>query len=427
MEEITKLCKEKLERILHTSQSQLMRIVSTMHNKENEVRNHMRWHYDEKLKTCRISHLLERRHESTKAQIDALDEGERMKDEYMAKIRELESQLVQSEDMRRVQDNTLNECQQCLTKTQAGWKNTAEEFATYKQETDEKCAELESILNTKRKQEVWAHFKIMHLKEGLAKTDKALTLKRKETKKLCAERKHLKSKLKVSVEIREGLERAFEKRAAIRGRLDALHEDQSVTTSSHHRTASRCSSARSRHGTGYSLLRTQKLAEPARRKVTVKHQGLDAPPFYADEVSRLNCEIDEFETRLENANLEHEKALRQNQAFNRLLSGQNLATILASKHRELSSDPGSLDAKLLYNLNGGQSGALGESDRLRQSFTTEEVIPKKRKTATRSEEKSQSIPKTHDISAVFGGICGQQLETPFDQNIICKTMDTQKA
>lgn len=42
MEEITKLCKEKLEQILHASQSQLIHIISTMHNKENEVRNHMR-------------------------------------------------------------------------------------------------------------------------------------------------------------------------------------------------------------------------------------------------------------------------------------------------------------------------------------------------------------------------------------------------
>lgn len=46
-----------------------------------------------------MSHLLERRHELTKAQIDALDEEERRKDEYMAKIWELESQLVQCEDM----------------------------------------------------------------------------------------------------------------------------------------------------------------------------------------------------------------------------------------------------------------------------------------------------------------------------------------
>ena len=409
VEEVKDLCKQKIDEILQISQTQLKRMVEILHAKENEKRNHMRLHYDQKLNICRVSHRLEREHNSCKSRVHELHVGEKMHEYYKAKIRQINAELEQCQARRQVQDQTLNESQQVLVRTEHILRGTVDEFNAYRTVMEEKCATLEEKLTWKRKQEVWAHFRIVHLKKKVKTAERALHFKKTECKKKIGEMKELENRLKTSMEIRGGLERAFELRACIRSRSGirgVLQEDDKIQisrppTRQMPRTPTR---QMTKHCTCL-----DKGVQTSLHRPETKHQGVDTSPFYTDQLNQLNRLKEEAEQHLHLSNKKEEQSTRQNEAYRRLMSGKSFAMILAAKHRELCEKPTSMDAEILYDLTMPQ-GILSEDF----SQKNEHVDKKPRPSTAR--RRGTLIPKSTGLAS-FGGITGNQIEMPTGQGL----------
>ena len=362
IQHIKDACSNSFKEILEVSQTQLAEIVAILQSSENEKRMHMRSHYDQKLNICRVSNRLEREHSSEKSKVEALDIGDKMNTYYKEKIRQCNADLDEYKAARQVQDATLHECQNCLKETQRNLLCNIDKFSTYKGTMEDKCSKLEDELNLKIKQEVWAHFKISLLKKKVKTANDELSSKKKECKSRQTNIKELQSRLKRSIEIREGLERAFERRASIRGRIDILNENNKLERS---RPCTRQKKVRricTDKGTQIFLSRGAEM----------KDQAVDSPPFYSDQLGLLNQNYQEAKQLLDESNKKRDHAVRQNEAYRRLMSGNNFAMILATKHRGLGTlKP--MDAKILRELT-APKGILIEEGAQKSEYTAN--IPK---------------------------------------------------
>lgn len=400
LEDIQNACAQTFDKIFHVSQSQLNHVVEALQTMENEKRNHMRSHYDQKLNMCRVSYRLEQNYRSNKSKVETLDNGGKMHLYYQGKIHQSRAELEQCQTMRQVQDKTLHESQQSLKKTQDNLHETIDTFSDYKGVMEEKCSRLEDELNRKRKQEVWAHFEIAHLKKKAKIADRVLCSKKKECKTKQTETKELQSRLKRSLEIREGLERAFERRASIRGRLDILQENNQLQ--------------KKRPCTGNGLPKIRRVCvdkgTQARlsRGAEMKDQGLDSPPFFTDQLDQLKRIKDETEQLLRDTNEKRDHAVRQNEAYRRLVSGKSIAMILATKHRELCSNPKSMDAEILYDLTMPQ-GILTEEIQKNEPIEKKST-PTIADTTRRQLQSNPLVQKKAELK-LFGGICGTQIDS----------------
>jgi len=396
IEQVKDLCKNAIDNILLETQGHLSHALQSIRMHENEKMNHIRRHYDEKLNTCRVSHLLERDRLCLKTRVQTEHIGEKLEVYYKKQIHESSLEFENCQVMRRLQDQTLQESQQCLTRTENALHNTRDEYCSFKESSEEKVVEIENMLNFKRKQEVWAHFKIVHLKKKARVAERALLVKKRECKEKEEEVNELQRKLKTSIDIREGLERAFEKRASIRGRLDILNETNKLSKSrpqtSEYKRLRTCANAS-----------TQAIL---RRGEEMKDTEVDTSPFYHDEVNTLLRMKKDSDRLCQIANEKMENATKQNEAYRRLMSGKSIALILASKHRELSENPRSLDAEILYNLS-MPNGVL-----IDKSSQKKECVEKKRRksTAKRKTGGQLSIPKVEIVS--LEGIHGNQIKVP---------------
>lgn len=422
---ILNTCLETFNKVFHVSQNHLNKIVETLQAMENEKRNHMRSHYDQKLNICRVSYRLEQSYMSSKSKVETLDVGGKMNLYYKEKIDHLARELEQTQAMRNVQDSTLIETQESLTEERKKLQCTNDDFKEYKEVMQEKCSNLEDNLNGKRKQEVWAHFKIAHLKKKVKKANETLQTKTQECYKKQAEIKELQSRLKRSLEIREGLERAFEKRASIRGRLEILQENNKLQKKKSCSSISFPKLRKTCVEKGIQVRMNQQGTE-------MKDQGVDTPPFFSDQLDHLQHLKDETEHSLQESNKTRDHALRQNEAYRSLVSGSNIAIILASKHRELCSKFKSIDTEILHDL------------------TTKSLLPKKEREGKEREEnksvegekpstppysndkhskgiiyvedhaskrmKTEQISKSATECNTFGGICGTQIACSFLKN-----------
>ncbi len=406
-------CENKAREILVSSQKKMIDAIESVHNKENEHKNHIRLHYDDKLNTCRVSYLLQNRHASKMLHLKKMEAQTEIQEHYSSKLKVMSSLLQQSQDVVRVQEKTVVECQERTRSMEKELDVTRNEFETFKVTMTTKCNKLEEDLNRKTKQEVWAHFKIMHLKKKLKKVGRLLQVKKHQCKGLVKDVKELEDKLRVSLDIREGMEKSFERRARIRGRFDILNDQDShnlgatkftrrVHSSSTCRTCSRQSS---------DYEKCEKQCQTDCTQAEFKDQAVDSPPFFDDEINTLKHELAELHIKLKN----YQVALRQNEAYKRLLSGKNIAMILASEHRKLAK-PKSLDAELLYDLTSPQ-GVLLDQKPCCQGVGEEVLVNKSKVTNTNDRQSANSIPLSTMIG--FEGIQGKVFETSQGNTMEC--------
>lgn len=394
IEQVKDLCKNAIDNILLETQRHLSHALQSIRMHENEKMNHMRRHYDEKLDTCRVSHLLEREHLCLKSRFRTEHIGEQMEAYYKKQIHISSVELENCQVMRRLQDQTLHESQQCLARTNSALNNTRAEYCSFKESIEEKVVRIEDMLTLKRKQEAWAHFKIVHLKKKTRMAQRALMVKKRYFKEKEEEIKELQRRLKTSVDIRGGLERSFERRASIRGRLDILNETNKLSKS---RPQTReCLRPCSSNASTQAILR---------RGGEMKDAEVDTAPFYHDKINTLLRLKKDSDRLCQIANEKTENATKQNEAYRRLMSGKSIALILASKHRELSENPRSLDAEILYNLSMPNGVLTGESSQ------KNECVKKKRRKSKRKTGGKLSIPKVSEMLSLEG-IHGNHIKVP---------------
>ena len=137
----------------------------------------------------------------------------------------------------------------------------------------------------------------------------------------------------------------------------------------------------------------------------MKDAEVDTAPFYQDEINTLLRMKNDSDRLCQIANEKTENATKQNEAYRRLMSGKSIALILASKHRELSENPRSLDAEILYNLSMPNGVLTGESSQ------KNECVEKKRRKSKRKTGGKLSIPKVSEIVSLEG-IHGNQIRVP---------------
>lgn len=299
------------------------RALSSMHRHENEKVNRIRQAYDEKLTQCRISNLLERKQEIKKSQGEIHDSSEQMKNFYMQEIASARLKIQELKAMQDVQEQSLRTSRELLKETQTNLMQVEEQYYDYRKTSEERQKEMEMLLDFKRKQEVWAHFKIVSLKKKTA-----LALKEQSRKKLRLIAKEqeihqLQSKLQTSIDIRDGLSKAFEKRASIRGH--DVSEKRQISSRASARPMSNCGI----RNTVYTEVCIQTNLQ--RNGCETKSIGVDSAPFYHDILKKLQHERDILLN--ENTVLKNnfQRALKQNEAFKNIFSGNILQLALASR------------------------------------------------------------------------------------------------
>ena len=345
---LTKKCEKKARDILTSSWKKMNHAIQLVHNKENERKNHMRYHYDDKLSICRVSNKLQNHHDFKVLQLRKMEEEAAMQGHYEYQIQELTAKLHHANDIIRVQESTVVQSQIKAIQLEKELKETTLAYDEYKTFMSKKYNTLENDWNRIKKQEVWAHFKIMHLKKKVKRHEKSLLLKKSQHGKLIKEIKELSDRLRVSMEIRTGMEKSFEKRASIRNRLDILNQQEMMKNCKppqHH----------SSQQEGFVHCFQNNSCRPMscqteHQIIEMKDVGTDVPPYYHNIVKVLQCNIAFLQTQLINEREEAMVRKRQNEAFKRLVSGKNLALILASEQKNLIQRPNSMEAKILYQL-----------------------------------------------------------------------------
>ncbi|GFH46867.1 predicted protein [Chaetoceros tenuissimus] len=298
------------------------RALSSMHKHESEKVNRIRQAYDEKLNQCRISNLLERKQEVKKSQGEIYDTSEQMKNLYMQEIASARLKIQELQAMQDIQEQSLRTSRELLKETQTNLMKVEEQYYDYQQTSEQRQKEMEALLDFKRKQEVWAHFKIVSLKKKTA-----LALKEQSRKKLqlVAKEKEiyqLQSKLQTSIDIRDGLSKAFEKRASIRGHDVSIKRQISSRASA--RPVSNCK-------TRNSVFNDVCIQTNLQRKSETQSVGLDSAPFYHDILKKLQQEIDSLLNENKVSKKNFQRALKQNEAFKNIFSGNILPLALASR------------------------------------------------------------------------------------------------
>jgi hypothetical protein len=388
-QEIAALCQEKMGEILKISQNHLTWAFEAMYNKENDMRNHMRSHYDELLTACRVSYRLERERFCNLSQTREDILGEKISSFYRTQIKDLGKIIEQHQDERRIYKSTIVETQARSDQIEREFQDVNHKFDLYRNKTERALSHLKSELNKKRKQEVWAHFKIVHQKKKIKTMENKFEMKKMELKDQKTKGKVLQERLDVSLKVRGGLEKSFERRLCARGRFDDRRQgcdNFSVSTNTRPQTSF---SQRARIGTALSapldyitqqptLRHSDLLDGPTcnlRPKTTIgirssryntkrkkQMKALDREEESETKRIEMKCKgthtddplsmevLNGLKSSLIQLRERYDAVSKQNVAYKNLLSGQNIAMILSSQQRNLCSEPMSLEANLLYEL-----------------------------------------------------------------------------
>lgn len=373
--------------------------IELIHNKENEMKNHIRFHYDDKLSTCRVSYLLQNKHLSELLMVKKLENDEEMKDYYDTKLKQLGAMYQKSQDIVRVQGKTVIECQVRASHLEKELKETVDEFETFKADMTEKYNKIEHNFNRKVKQEVWAHFKIMNLKKKLKKAERLLHLKNMRLKSIIDDTDELKEKLKVSLEIRSGMEKSFERRATIRGRLGILNQEIMLPDKNIRATNSKSMICQRRRSEKQRSL-SDKMCQTDCNHIQVKNQAVDCSPLFTE----MNNQIEQLESKIARETKIYELATKQNEALKRLISGKNLGMLFSSEYRELATKPTSLEAQTLYDLT-LPKGVLLERKSSCKALTEENNLDPKQHVKCKLGINSTSIPSSNTMVG-FEGLIG---------------------
>ena len=336
-QDITFKCEAKARETILSVRTRMTHTIDEIHKKENEKKNHIRFHYDDKLSTCRLSYLAQNNHLSKKMNAERLESERYIKESYQSQTESLSEMVVHLQEVVRIQEATMIECREGKYLKEKELKEIQHEFDTFKSHMNEKYLNCEQTLERITKQEVFAHFKIIYLKKKLAIAERTLQVAKEQYKGLMSKSKELRQRLRVSLKIRTGMKQSFEKRAALRGRLDILHTEKAQRRG---RNAS-CGICRQFH---------EKQCQTDIRRIELKNQAIDTAAFDRDEIVQLKQRIDDIETKAATDLAKYETSTKQNKAYKRLISSKNIANILASEHKSLCAKPNSLDAQLLYDL-----------------------------------------------------------------------------
>jgi len=391
-------CKHTARKILLSSRKRMINTIQAIHNKENERKNHMRCHYDNKLSTCRASYLLQQRHTSQVLVLKKLEAEGEMQYYFRSKLEQLETMLQQSQDIIRVQEKTVIECKQNKEHVEKELQDSSNKFEAFKSDMTTKYNQIHEDLNRKTKQEVWAHFKIMHLKKKIRKLEKILNIKKNQCRRLAGDNKDTKERLRISMNIRNGMEKSFERRASIRGRVDIINENIRQGSVKFERNNRNLCETR---------LPIDVQCQTDYQMVKVKHRGVDSSPFFANEIHALEAQLHDTRLTLERERGNFELNKRQNDAYKRLISGKSIALILASEHRKLSAAPKSLEAEMLYDLTTPQGIIMHPKPKIPGEQVVEESFPKKDDKGGNIHH-SISIPTFNELVG-FKGIKGKTL------------------
>ena len=360
--ELSALCGEKMEEVLKMSQNHLTWVFEIMHNKENDTRNHMRSHYDELLTACRVSYRLERDRYSNLSLAQQEIISKKMSSFYREKIKDLRRIIEQNQDEHRMLKKNIVESKTRADRIEKDFQDVNDEFHLYRSRTEEALKQLKSELNQKRKQEVWAHFKINHQKKKLKTMERKFEMKKKDLKEQKNKGKILQDRLDVSLRVRSGLEKAFERRICARGRFDDRRQDtfslstkrpQTSLTPQRPSTVFSINTSKRRPNTtigcetsrdGASLLRHSrwKGVEAKGKKTNTRGTNTNDP------LTMENLEM--MESRLVDLTGRYEAVNRQNVAYKKLLTGQNIAMILATQHRNVCPETIANNADLFHEL-----------------------------------------------------------------------------
>lgn len=394
----------KVKNLLLSPTNKISTLIESIHDRENERKNMLRLQYDDKLSISRLSYLLQQRHASDLLMMQNVQNVKEMKTTYTAKLNNLNGILQQSQDTIQVQEKYLKESIDKANKMEEMWKCTQQDFEMFKTDMSHKFNKLKEDLNRKIKQEVWAHFKIMNLKRKLKKSEKMLYTNKISQKNLILNIRELKERLKVSLEIRSGMEKSFERRATIRGRVDIFNQEKIPLESSklyNNKPINRQSKIRTN--------RNEKQCQTEHRPIKLKHQGVNSSPFFTDTIKALKQQVKHLESKVEKDMQKYELVKFQNDAYKRLISGKNIARILASEYRDLSTKPNSMEAQILYDLTSPQGVLLHKGPNYKDKKKEANLVSKRRIESRDSKcgSTSSSIPSSKSNTQNFDGIVNQ--------------------
>ncbi len=410
-ERTLKQCELKARGILTASWEKMKNAMQTVHNKENKRKNHIRYHYDDKLNVCRVSYKLQNNHEFKVLQLRKKEDEAEMQCVYESQINDLSLKLNNAKDVIRVQENTVLHSQLKALHTEKELEQTKNAYQEYKKDMTQKYDKLECDWNRIKKQEVWAHFKIMTLKKKVKKHERSLVIKKTQHRSLLKEIQDLSERLRVSVGIRTGLEKAFEKRARIRGRLDIMNQQEMMRYNQTPLQKSRTVE----NGQQNNKKCITRSCQTEERSAEMKDRGCVAPPFLDDIVKSLQFNIENIHKELRDEREQSSVAKRQNEAYRRLISGKNIALILATEHRNLFERPNSMEAKILFELTQPNGILLEKKSASGLHCDDDQGSTQKRRDSTRiqgnkNERKSApSIPSTNKLTG-FDGLKGKFLD-----------------
>lgn len=208
---ITNVCDKFIEDVSKLAQKQISYAVECMYNKEIDKSNNLRSHFDKVLNTCRVAYRLEKERYIEASRQHQSNFEKKITKYYNEKINRLDILLKESQDVQRIQQESVQEFKQRMTDAENRLRDITIAFESERQVLNDKGSSLSKELDKKRKKEVYDMFKIIRLRKELKKAYKQIQMKALESKNRQRQVHDLTEKLQVSIKLRKGLKQMYDR------------------------------------------------------------------------------------------------------------------------------------------------------------------------------------------------------------------------
>jgi len=321
-----------------------------MHEREIDIRNHMKSHYDKIINDSRVAYRLEREYFMKQSLTKEFEIKCDIADNYKSKIRSLDILLEQSNDEKRTQERTLTELQE---QVQAANKlrDTIHSSQLQRVDDENKINLLINKLDMKRKRDVHSTIKINWLEKKLKQTEHQLDMKKIESIDYQGAVKGLKEKLRVSKKVRARLEKVFERRVLLRGRLECCTEGSNLMQRKVNDRVM-LEKNRSRSLKSQNPPNALQLSISRSQQIMCEDKETNTTGAFMDveQINQMRNIMFNMDMGLTQMKQENNLMRKQNNAYKHLLTAKNMGIILAATHRDLCSYPNLMEARMLDDI-----------------------------------------------------------------------------
>lgn len=348
-----------MNQITRVSEMHLSEAIEVLHTNEEKRIQTIKNQYEEKLSMSRKSHRIEREQQCFEVQAQSRSLEEKLESYYKDKLVQANMEIEKYVEMSKVQDQILYESQQSNERVERMLHEAKDKYLTYKAAMESKISRMKEKLECKRVYGIWTRFQIAQLRKNRRLAEQALINKQKEIEKIFLEVKELKSKLSTSMKIRQGLEKAFEKRAEIRGlpnnalamRLQQRRRLSSLTKKPTPRSGNRGGERKNGVNIGIQavLLREDGGAETKDAEVDASPSCSCQEMIHSKSTQMMLKAIMPQEIFIY-CRKQLENVLSQNVAYRRLLPGETYDMLWSPSRRDMMLNKHLLDIEFLHDL-----------------------------------------------------------------------------